>query len=218
MTESKTPVRRYVVLRHEGVSVDASLDGTFTEDERDRRGTQHRGRLPTRYLEAGAGEPLVLLHALGESAKPVADYSPAFFERFAAGFLDALGLQRAAVVGNSLGGLTALRLALSEPSRVGALILVGSAGLGRSATFALRSLSAPGYGELSIAWARTPRGGPGRRRSCSSRIRNSLRPRGRRSSTGWPNCQVSWKRRWPRCEASSICTVSAMYCWIGFPT
>jgi pimeloyl-ACP methyl ester carboxylesterase len=142
--------------------------------------------LPTKYLEAGDGDPLVLLHALGEStfdwrwvipalasthhiyapdlsglglgAKPASDYSPAFFERFAAGFLDALGLQRAAVVGNSLGGLIALRLALSKPSRVGALILVDSAGLGRSATFALRSLTAPGYGELAVAWAKTPPG------------------------------------------------------------
>ena len=139
------------------------------------------GGLPTRYLEAGAGEPLVLLHALGESAsdwrwvlpalarthrvyapdlpgfggsaKPQTDYSPAFFGRFAAGLLDALGLERAAVLGNSLGGLTALRLALSEPARVGSLILVDSAGLGRSATYALRSLTAPGYGELAIAWA-----------------------------------------------------------------
>jgi pimeloyl-ACP methyl ester carboxylesterase len=62
------------------------------------------------------------------------------------------------VVGNSLGGLIALRLALSEPSRVGVLILIDSAGLGRSATFALRSLTAPGYGELAVAWAKTPPG------------------------------------------------------------
>jgi len=140
----------------------------------------------TRYLEAGSGDPLILLHALGESAfdwrwvlsklarthrvyapdlpgfgvsaKPAVDYGPAFFERLAAGFLDALGLRHAAVVGNSLGGLIVLRLALSEPSRVGALILVDSAGLGRSANLALRSLSAPGYGELAVAWAKTPPG------------------------------------------------------------
>ena len=148
------------------------------------------GGLPTRYLEAGAGEPLVLLHALGESAsdwrwvlpalarthcvyapdlpgfdgsaKPQADYSPAFFGRFAAGLLDALGLERAAVVGNSLGGHIALRLALSEPGRVGFLVLVDSAGLGRAATYALRSLTAPGYGELAIAWAKTPPGAAAR--------------------------------------------------------
>jgi pimeloyl-ACP methyl ester carboxylesterase len=101
------------------------------------------GGLPTRYLEAGTGEPLVLLHALGESTSdwrwvlpalarthrvyapdlpgfggssmPAADYSPAFFERFAARFFDALGLRRAAVVGNSLGGLIAC--AWRSPSR-----------------------------------------------------------------------------------------------------
>ena len=69
-----------------------------------------------------------------------------------------MGLRRAAVAGNSLGGLAALRLGLSQPSRVGALILVDSAGLGRYAAFALRSLTAPGHGELAVAWAKTPPG------------------------------------------------------------
>jgi pimeloyl-ACP methyl ester carboxylesterase len=142
------------------------------------------GGLPTRYLEAGTGEPLVLLHALGEStsdwrwvlpalarthrvyapdlpgfggsSKPAADYSPAFFERFAAGFLDALGLRRAAVVGNSLGGLVALRLALSEPARVGALVLVDSAGLGRSATYADRVFPPPRRKTHSPACRKVP--------------------------------------------------------------
>ena len=31
------------------------------------------------------------------SARSVADYSPAYFERFVAGFLDALGIERAAM-------------------------------------------------------------------------------------------------------------------------
>ena len=102
--------------------------------------------LPTRYVSAGTGPPLVLLHGAGDnafdwqwvmpalarthrvyapalpgsggSAKPAADYSPAFFERFVLRFLDALGIERAAVVGNSLGGLIALRIALSETGRV----------------------------------------------------------------------------------------------------
>src|ERR671933_2508314 len=98
--------------------------------------------LPARYLTAGEGPPLLLLHGVGDnaldwrwvmpalarryrvyapdlpgsggSAKPDADYSPAFFTRFVAAFLDALGVDRAAaVVGNSLGGLVGLRLALS---------------------------------------------------------------------------------------------------------
>jgi pimeloyl-ACP methyl ester carboxylesterase len=38
-----------------------------------------------------------------DSARPVADYSPAFLERSLAAFLDALVIERATLVGNSLG-------------------------------------------------------------------------------------------------------------------
>ena len=148
------------------------------------------GGLNTHYLTAGEGPPLVLLHALGESAfdwrwvlltlahthrvyapdlpgfgysaKPAADYSPAFFARFVGAYLDALGLERTAVVGNSIGGLAALRLALSEPARVSALGLVASAGLGREITYALRLPTLPGYGEAAVAWGKTPMGALGR--------------------------------------------------------
>jgi 2-hydroxy-6-oxonona-2,4-dienedioate hydrolase len=144
------------------------------------------GGLPTHYLTAGEGPPLVLLHALGESAldwrwvlptlacthqvyaldlpgfgssgKPSADYSPAFFARFVDTYLDALGIEQAVVMGNSLGGLIALRLALFEPARVSALGLVASAGLGRDVTYALRLPTLPGYGEVAVAWGKTPFG------------------------------------------------------------
>ena len=144
------------------------------------------GGLPIHYLAAGEGPPLVLLHALGESAldwrwvlptlahtnrvyvpdlpgfgysaKPSAEYSPDFFARFVGAYLDALGLDRTAVVGNSIGGLAALRLALSEPARVDVLGLVASAGLGREITYALRLPTLPGYGEAAIAWGKTPLG------------------------------------------------------------
>ncbi len=138
--------------------------------------------LPTRYLTAGGGPPLLLLHGVGDNAfdwqwvmpalastyqvyaldlpgsggsvKPLPDYSPAFFTRFAAAFLDALGVERTTVVGNSLGGLIGLRLTLSDPERVAALGLVSSAGLGREVTYALRSLALPGYGKLAVAWGK----------------------------------------------------------------
>jgi 2-hydroxy-6-oxonona-2,4-dienedioate hydrolase len=144
------------------------------------------GGLPIHYLAAGEGPPLVLLHALGESAldwrwvlpalahtnrvyapdlpgfgysaKPSAEYSPAFFARFVGAYLDALGVERAALVGNSLGGLAALRLALSAPERVSALGLVASAGLGREVTYALRLPTLPGYGEATVTWGKTPLG------------------------------------------------------------
>ena len=35
-----------------------------------------------------------------DSAKPAADYSPAFFERFVSGFVDALGIARAIFAGS----------------------------------------------------------------------------------------------------------------------
>jgi pimeloyl-ACP methyl ester carboxylesterase len=142
--------------------------------------------LPTRYLTAGEGPPLLLLHGVGDnaldwqwvmpalartyqvyaldlpgsggSANPLPGYSPVFFTRFVAAFLDALGVEHVAVVGNSLGGLVGLRLALSEPERVVALGLVSSAGLGREVTYALRSLALPGYGKVAVAWGKRPPG------------------------------------------------------------
>jgi pimeloyl-ACP methyl ester carboxylesterase len=142
--------------------------------------------LPTRYLTAGTGPPLVLLHGAGdnaldwrwvlpalarthhvyapdlpgspESARPAADYSPAFFERFVAGFLDALGIERAVMVGNSLGGLVALRLALSEPARIGTLVLVDAAGLGRTVNPVFTSVNVPGLAEAATPLWRTPAG------------------------------------------------------------
>jgi 4,5:9,10-diseco-3-hydroxy-5,9,17-trioxoandrosta-1(10),2-diene-4-oate hydrolase len=142
--------------------------------------------MPIRYLAGGEGPSLVLLHGAGdnaldwqwvmptlaathrvyapdlpgspESARPAADYSPAFFERFVAAFVDALDIGRATFVGNSLGGLIALRLALSEPERAGALVLVDSAGLGRAVNPAFTSVNVPGLGEAALPFWRTPVG------------------------------------------------------------
>ena len=142
--------------------------------------------MPIRYLAAGEGSPVVLLHGAGDnaldwrwvmptlaashrvyapdlpgspdSARPSADYSPAFFERFVAAFVDALDIGRATFVGNSLGGLIALQLALSEPERAGALVLVDSAGLGRAVNPAFTSVNVPGLGEAALPFWRTPVG------------------------------------------------------------
>jgi pimeloyl-ACP methyl ester carboxylesterase len=45
------------------------------------------------------------------------------------GFLDALGLDKASIVGNSFGGALALRTAARHPDRVERLVLMGSAGV-----------------------------------------------------------------------------------------
>ena len=139
--------------------------------------------LPIRYLSAGEGLPLVLLHGAGDnaldwrlvmptlaathrvyapdlpgspdSARPAAVYSPAFFERFVVTFVNSLGIARATYVGNSLGGLIALRLALSEPARVAALVLVDSAGLGYAINPAFTSVNFPGLAEAAMPFWRT---------------------------------------------------------------
>ncbi len=145
------------------------------------------GGLTTRYFRAGNdGLPLVLLHGdsasaldwswvlptlgathrvyapdfpgFGESAKPSLDYSPEFLRQFLVDFLDALGIERAVLVGNSLGGLVCLRFALSRPEQVAALVLVDSSGLGYSVTPALSQLTLPLYGEAAISWCQTPLG------------------------------------------------------------
>jgi 2-hydroxy-6-oxonona-2,4-dienedioate hydrolase len=185
--------------------------------------------LPTRYLRAGEGPPLVLLHGAGdnaldwrwvmpdlaathrvyapdlpgspESARPAADYSPAFFERFVAGFLDALGVERAAVAGNSIGGLVALRLALSEPDRVGSLVLVDSAGLGRAVNPVFTSVNVPSIAEAAMPLWRTPVGAYQRAWGRAALL--FARPPGVSRASGWPNSagwrgrRATWKPTWP---------------------
>lgn len=135
-----------------------------------------------RYLTAGEGPPLVLLHGVGTSSgewsrvlpdlarnhcvyaidlpgydgsyEP-SDYSPAFTASFVGSFLDAVGVERAVVVGNSFGGLVALHLALSEPARVSTLVLSDSAGLGRAVNPAMVAFSSPGAGGLAKTLAKT---------------------------------------------------------------
>jgi pimeloyl-ACP methyl ester carboxylesterase len=110
-----------------------------------------RGRLST--LEAGAGEPVIAIHGLGatkasllptaaalagdfrvialdlpgfgDSDKPLgAPYDARYFARAVIALLDAHGLERAHLVGNSLGGRVALEVALHAPERVGRLGLL----------------------------------------------------------------------------------------------
>lgn len=141
--------------------------------------------LRTHYLVAGTGAPLLLVHGDGDSAavwrpaletlastyrvyaldlpgfgasEPPEDYTPAAYARFLDAFLDRVGVERAAVVGSSFGGLIALHLAFASPDRVTALVLVSSAGLGQLINLGWPSPVLPGYGESLIAWNKTPWG------------------------------------------------------------
>ena len=109
------------------------------------------------YVEMGEGPPLVFIHGLagcwqnwleniphfarsrrviavdlpgfGESELPADDISIPGYGRFVDTFLGEIGVERAPLVGNSMGGFIAAEAALSHPGRVDKLVLVSAAGL-----------------------------------------------------------------------------------------
>lgn len=112
-----------------------------------------------RYLKRGeGGEPLVLLHGFGgdlnnwlfnhealaaertvyaldlpghgESAKDVGDGSLATLAAAVIGFMDAVGVEAAHLVGHSMGGAVSMAVAQAAPARVTSLTLIASAALG----------------------------------------------------------------------------------------
>ena len=136
---------------------------------------------------AGKGPALVLLHGGGESAlswrwvMPALakryyvlapdlpgcgdsdlvgnDYEAGLYARFAGDFVEAMEIDRAVVIGHSLGGLAAIEMALQDRGkRACALVLIDSAGLGRELHPALRLLTLPGLGEWSTLCASLPFG------------------------------------------------------------
>ncbi len=57
-------------------------------------------------------------------------------------FLDAMGISRTAIVGNSLGGRIALQMATDQPDRISRMVLMGSPGVGMTPTEGLAALRA----------------------------------------------------------------------------
>ncbi|SMH47929.1 acetoin dehydrogenase dihydrolipoyllysine-residue acetyltransferase subunit [Azospirillum agricola] len=66
----------------------------------------------------------------GQSAKTLADPTLAGLSKAVLGFMDAAGIDRAHLVGHSMGGAVSMRTALDAPERVASLSLIASAGLG----------------------------------------------------------------------------------------
>jgi len=130
-------------------------------------------------LEAGEGEPLVLLHGSGNSAVAMLPLVEQIHDRrvivvdrpgyglsepidglreqprqtgvnVVVGLLDALGIDRADLVGNSTGGFWSLWTALDQPERVRRIVLVGATPLlpGTRPPIPLRLMTTPVIGNV----------------------------------------------------------------------
>lgn len=77
----------------------------------------------------------------GLSDKPDISYTTEFYVKFIGDFMDALSLEKASLVGLSVGGASALGFALRSPLRVSKLVLADTYGIGGSTI--IRRLSYP---------------------------------------------------------------------------
>ncbi len=128
------------------------------------------------YRVAGSGPPIVLIHGMlnssshwrqvalslaseytviapdlighGDSAAPRGDYSLGAHAASIRDLLAAIGIERATIVGHSLGGGVAMQFFYQFPQRVERLVLISSGGLGHEVKATLRSAALPGVSPL----------------------------------------------------------------------
>jgi pimeloyl-ACP methyl ester carboxylesterase len=136
------------------------------------------------YRIAGNGPPVVLIHGMlnssshwqsvaleladdytviapdlighGDSAAPRGDYSLGAHAASIRDLLTALGIERATIVGHSLGGGVAMQFFYQFPARVQRLVLVSSGGLGHEVSPMLRTAALPGM-SAALALAAHPK-------------------------------------------------------------
>src|ERR1044072_1715937 len=129
------------------------------------------------YRVAGSGPAILLIHGIGDNSttwstvqsklaqrftvlapdllghgqsdKPRADYSVAAYANGMRDLMEVLGIERATVVGDSLGGGVAPQIAYRSPEGGERLVLVASGGAGKEVSPALRLAAAP-FAELAL--------------------------------------------------------------------
>ena len=134
-----------------------------------------------RYLDVGAGTPVIFIHGLGASMyawrknlapvmaagyrvvaldllgfgssdKPARGYTNAAYAQLVVALMDSLHLPDAVLVGHSMGGEIAAEVAISFPTRVRGLVLIGAAGLGTREPLLFRVARWPVVGPLVLAF------------------------------------------------------------------
>ena len=90
------------------------------------------------------------LPGFGESAKPRTHYRLSYFASALRGFMDGLGIAQASLVGHSLGAAVSVTLALTHPTRVERLAVVGGVvpGCNYRPSWIYRLVALRGVGEL----------------------------------------------------------------------
>ena len=88
------------------------------------------------FVEAGYRVILLDCPGFGKS-DPILSAEPRFVvnARYTKGLMDALDIDKAHLVGNSMGGGSALAFAVEFPERLGKLILMGAGGVGKTSLF-----------------------------------------------------------------------------------
>jgi pimeloyl-ACP methyl ester carboxylesterase len=138
------------------------------------------GGVRTHYVECGRGPAVILIHGLsasfwnwwqqipalaqhfrviaydlqgfGNSAQARGMYTPESCARQLLGLMDRLGVDRAALVGHSMGVRIALTAAIAAPDRVRSLVLTSPSCYVQTAGRALPLLVLPGLGEMYVSW------------------------------------------------------------------
>lgn len=133
---------------------------------------------PTHYIEKGEGDPVILLHgyaadsyswnnnidALAKSFKVYAldlwgfgystrdplGYGYSLYTNQLLNFMDALNIEKASLVGQSMGGGTAINFCVQHRERVNKLILVSPGGMPNPPILAHRIVALPGLGEFLL--------------------------------------------------------------------
>ncbi len=133
----------------------------------------------THFVKRGQGNPVVLIHGFnldwhtwmrnldylaaewevfapdlwgqGYSTRMPMDYGYDLFEEQIRLFMDALGIQKASLIGHSMGGGTSIVFALRNPGRVNKLVLVDSTGIPTQLPFRSRIFRLPGVAEFLLS-------------------------------------------------------------------
>lgn len=136
------------------------------------------GRLSTHYIEKGEGEPIILLHGFnmdlntwinnvdrlaeqykvfaldlwgfGFSTRETLNYGYDLYVKQINLFMESMGVQRASLIGHSMGGGIAIKFSLHHQSKVNKLVLVDATGVPRKLQLRAKIFNLPGVGEFLL--------------------------------------------------------------------